>query len=74
MPSMTFVINDNSIGARQPRIQVTITENPDGTLTFDIVQLAAAGAYLGDLRGFFFDVADEALIGTLRSATPAAHG
>ena len=38
---MTFVINDDSIGARQPRIQVTITENPDGTLTFDIVQLAA---------------------------------
>lgn len=65
MSSMTFVINDDSIGARKPQAQVTISENDDGTLRFDIVQFAAAGAHLGDLRGFFFDIGDESLIGTL---------
>ncbi len=65
MASMTFVINDTSTGGATPAVQITITENPDGTVTFSIVQLVGAGAYLGDLRGFFFDVADETLINTL---------
>jgi hypothetical protein len=62
MASMTFLINDSSTGGNVPIVQVTITENADGTVTFDLVQVAVAGAYLGDLRGLFFDVADELLV------------
>ncbi|MEY4644875.1 MAG: hypothetical protein RLZZ596_1706 [Pseudomonadota bacterium] len=65
MSSLSFLINDTSTGAGTPTVQVTITENPDGTLKFEITQLGGAGAYYGDLRGFFFDIGDESLIGTL---------
>lgn len=54
--TMTFVINDASTGTANPAVQVTITENGDGTLSFHLEQLVTAGAYLGDLRGFFFDL------------------
>jgi hypothetical protein len=64
MASITFLINDESIGGPAPTVQVTITENPDGTLTFEVTQLASGG-YFGDLRGIFFDVRDENLIGSL---------
>jgi hypothetical protein len=62
---MTFLVNDGSTGTINPLAQVTIIENPDGSLTFTITQLVSAGAYLGDLRALFFDVADESLIGSL---------
>ena len=65
MSSMTFVVNDTSTGGNNPLVQIDITENPDGTLTFNVTQLVFAGGYLGDLRGLFFDVADESLIGSL---------
>src|SRR5687768_7234371 len=65
---MTFLINDASTETGTPVIKVVISENADGTVTFAISQLAAAGACLGDLRGLFFDLADESLIGSL-SAT-----
>lgn len=54
--TMTFVINDASTGGNNPQVKVTITENGDGTLSFKIEQLVVAGAYVGDLRGFFFDL------------------
>src|SRR5688500_16293705 len=63
--SMQFLVDDSSTGSANPAVQVTITENADGTVTFVIVQLVAAGNYLGDLRGFFFDLAQESLLGTL---------
>ena len=76
MSSMTFVINDAATKSTNPKVQVTITEIAGGMLQFDIVQLGGAGAYIGDLRGFFFDVANEALVkhlkilnGPQRSAT-----
>lgn len=65
MATMTFLINDSSTGGNTPVVQVTITENLDGTLTFTLTQLAG---YVGDLRGLFFDVADESLIGSLTAA------
>src|SRR5262245_35495432 len=67
MATMSFIINDTSTGGNLPQVQVTMTENSDGTITFKLVQLDPAGAYLGDLRGFFFDVAAESLIGTLKA-------
>jgi Tol biopolymer transport system component len=71
MSSLSFVINDRSTGGAIPVVQVTITANADGTLTFKVEQLASGG-YLGDLRGIFFDIGDESLIGTLQVA--AASG
>ena len=69
MRSMTFLVNDRSSGdGLAPAVAVTITENADGTLTFSIRQI---GPISGDLRGFFFDVANESLIGSL-SVTPTA--
>jgi hypothetical protein len=71
--TMTFVINDGSTGGSNPNVQVTITENADGTLTFKIEQLVnpAGGSYIGDLQGFYFDFpngSQESQIGQL-SAT-----
>src|SRR5688572_25960924 len=63
MASMTFLINDTSTGGSTPTAEVTITENGDGTLSFEVTQLAAAGAYIGDLRGFFFDILESTLTG-----------
>ncbi len=65
MSEMTFLINDSSTGGNTPIVQVKITENTDGTLTFLLMQLAG---YVGDLRGLFFDIADELLIGTLSAS------
>jgi VCBS repeat-containing protein len=65
MTSMTFLINDSATGGNVPVVQITITENGDGTLTFLVTQIDNAGSYLGDLRGLFFDIADESLISTL---------
>lgn len=60
--TMTFQINDASTGSNNPAVFVTITENTDGTLSFNVTQ---TGGIIGDLRGLFFDVADESLIGTM---------
>ena len=62
--SMTFVVNDASTGGTNPAVSITITENADGSLSFSVSQ---SGGIIGDLRGLFFDVADESLIGTLRT-------
>ncbi|HET7671654.1 MAG TPA: VCBS domain-containing protein, partial [Burkholderiales bacterium] len=62
MRSMTFQIDDRSTGTVIPAVTVTVTENADGTLTFTLTQ---TGPVIGDLRGIFFDVADESLIPSL---------
>jgi VCBS repeat-containing protein len=65
MASMTFLINDSSTGGSVPVVQVVITENSDGSVSFKVTQLAG---YVGDLRGLFFDLADETLVGSLTAA------
>jgi VCBS repeat-containing protein len=70
MRSMTFQIDDQSTGSAIPAVLVTITENDDGTVSFT---LTVVGSYTGDLRGFFFDIADENLIDTL-AVTSASAG
>src|SRR5690242_19771278 len=65
MASMSFLINQSSTGTSNPVLQVTLTQNADGTVTFNMTQLVAAGNYLGDLRGLFFDLASETLLGSL---------
>src|SRR5688572_12170134 len=64
MASMTFLINDQSTGGGTPVLQVTITEQEDGTVKIELKQLLGTNSYLGDLRGFFFDIGED-LIGTL---------
>jgi hypothetical protein len=63
MSSMTFIINDKAAsGSAKPTIQVTITELRDGRVRFDIVQLVdACGDYVGDLRGFSFDIKESSV-------------
>ncbi|HEX7346157.1 MAG TPA: VCBS domain-containing protein, partial [Candidatus Limnocylindrales bacterium] len=65
MAEMTFTINDQSTGGGTPVVQVHIRENADGTVTIRLTQLVSAMNYLGDLRGFFMDLANESLLGTL---------
>lgn len=63
--SMTFQINDGSTGGVNPAVFITITENANGTLSFNVTQ---EGGVIGDLRGLFFDVnavADGALAKSL---------
>lgn len=63
MATMTFQINDASTSSTNPAVWVTITENADGTLSFQITQ---EGGIVGDLRGLFFDVADESILSSLK--------
>lgn len=62
MATMTFQINDASTELGYPAVWVSITENADGTLTFKVWQ---EGGIVGDLRGLFFDVADESILKSL---------
>ena len=55
MSSMVFLISDSSTGGIAPVVQVSITENSNGSLSFVLTKWPA----VGDLRGFFFDLADE---------------
>lgn len=63
MATMTFQINDASTSDNYPAVWVTLTEGPAGTLGFSITQ---EGGIIGDLRGLFFDVADESILSSLR--------
>jgi len=63
MGTMTFRINDASTDSTNPSVWVSITEIGNGALSFTITQ---DGGVIGDLRGVFFDVADESLLSTLR--------
>ena len=70
MRSMTFLVNDRSTGGSIPAVAITITQNDDGSISF---ALSVIGSYTGDLRGFFFDLADESCVGTL-SVTSSSAG
>lgn len=63
MATMTFRVNDASTDSTNPSVWVTITEASNGALSFTITQ---ENGVIGDLRGVFFDVADESLLSTLK--------
>jgi len=69
MRSMTFQVDDQSTGSAIPAVVVTISESADGSLSFTI---NVVGSYTGDLRGFFFDLANESRIGTLSVTNTSA--
>lgn len=64
MGSMTFQINDASLATDglNAAVWVKIAENANGTLTFNVTQ---EGGIVGDLRGLFFDMADESILKSL---------
>lgn len=64
--SISFLINDASTESTNPQVRVTITESANGSLSFSVSQ---EGGIVGDLRGLFFDLADESLLGSLSTAT-----
>ncbi len=55
MNSLTFTLTG------EVNVQITITEQTDGGLKFDLLVLDDTGA-IGDLTGLFFDVADDSLV------------
>ena len=71
MASTTFVVGDDlgeSVGSDPLQVGVTITEidtNNDNVLDSLQVDLNVVSGFTADLRGFFFDVADDNLLNTL---------
>lgn len=66
MPTMTFQVNDQSTdAASRPAIWITLEETEAGVK----MTASVAGALTGDLRGVFFDLADETLIGKILAAS-----
>lgn len=61
MAELTFTLSGGV------NVAVTITENIDGTLTFDLTVLDDTGS-IGDLNGLFFDFGDETLLDGLSFA------
>ncbi len=67
MRSMTFRVDDQSASTTpQPAIWVTLEEQPDGTVRMSV---RIEGNVTGDLRGVFFDVADESLLGSIQATS-----
>ncbi len=58
MAAMTFNLIDERTGLN---VEITATENTDGSLTFDLEVLDSTGV-IGDLNGLFFDVLDDSLV------------
>ncbi len=67
MRSMTFRVDDQSTDGLQPAIWVTLEELADGTVRMSV---RVDGPVVGDLRGVFFDLAQESLIGSISTSTP----
>lgn len=65
MRSLTFVLDTQTGDDAMAPATLTITENADGTLSFTITNEGDGDNLIGDIRGLFFDVADDSLLGTL---------
>lgn len=65
MRSLTFTLDTQTGSDAMAPASVTITEQEDGTLSFTLSNEGDGDTLIGDLRGLFFDVADDSLLGTL---------
>jgi len=65
MRSVTFTLNMQTGDDGMAPVTVTITELGDGTLLFELTNVDDGDDLIADLRGLFFDVADDGLLGTL---------
>lgn len=59
MNTMYFEITDGAV-----KVGISITEQADGSLLFDLDVLGDSGT-IGDLNGLFFDLADDAIVSNL---------
>ena len=65
MRSLTFVLDTQTGSDEIAPATLTISETATGELTFTVTNTDDGDNQIGDLRGLFFDVADDALLGTL---------
>ncbi|MCJ9427999.1 Ig-like domain-containing protein [Kordiimonas marina] len=65
MRSLTFVLDTQTGNDGMAPATVTISEQADGSLLFTISNENDGDNAIGDIRGLFFDVADDSLIGNL---------
>ncbi|MEW5704181.1 MAG: Ig-like domain-containing protein [Pseudomonadota bacterium] len=65
MRSLTFTLDTQTGDDEMAPVTITITEQADGTLLFEVSNEDDYDNLIADLRGLFFDVSDDALIGTL---------
>ena len=65
MRSLTFVLDTQTGSDEIAPATVTISETANGELTFTVTNTGDGDNQIGDLRGIFFDVADDSLLGTL---------
>ena len=68
MRSLTFTLDTQTGNDEMAPANVTITEMADGTLSFTVSNVDDSDNLIGDLRALFFDVSDDALLGTLSAA------
>lgn len=62
METLSFDLIDERTGLN---VNVTVTDEGDGTLTFDLEVHSESGS-IGDLNGLFFDLANDNLVGALK--------
>lgn len=60
MASMTFQVNDSTTDTTaNPKVTVTIADAGAGQVSIKLTQLDSAGQTIADLRGIFFDLAND---------------
>jgi hypothetical protein len=68
MRTLTFTLNTQTGNDEMAPATVTITEQDDGSLLFDVTNVDDGDNLIGDLRSLFFDVSDDTLLGTLSAS------
>lgn len=68
MRSLTFTLDTQTGTDAMAPVTVTVTEQDNGFLAFTISNAGDGDNMIGDLRGLFFDVADDSLLGSLTVA------
>lgn len=71
MRSLTFTLDTQTGDDAMAPATLTITETADGSLSFQISNELDSDTMIGDLRALFFDLSDDALLGTLTVAGTA---
>jgi VCBS repeat-containing protein len=65
MRSVTFQLTTQTGNDEIAPATLTIAEMPDGTLSFTVSNIDDGDNFIGDIRGLFFDVSDDSLLGSL---------
>lgn len=65
MRTLTFTLDTQTGDDAMAPATITVTEHTDGSLSFTITNEGDGDNLIGDIRGLFFDVADDNLLGTM---------